>query len=107
MHITIANNIKTTISQTKNTMEYLKFVDEHFHSIDKPLTGTLMAQLTIMEFDRSQNMREHAIKITNIEARIKTLHMTMDESFMVQFIINLLPSKYKAFEINYNTMKDK
>ena len=45
--------------------------------------------------------------MTNIAVRLKTLDMIVDDSFMVQFILNSLPSEYEAFQINYNTMKDK
>ena len=37
--MTIEINIKTIISQIKNTKEYFKFIKEHFCSIDKSLAG--------------------------------------------------------------------
>ena len=40
--MTIVNNIKTIIPQTESIKEYLKFMEEHFHSIDKSLIGILM-----------------------------------------------------------------
>ena len=107
MRMTIVNNIKTTISQTKNAKEYLKFVEECFHSTNKSLVGTLMARLTTMKFDGLRSMHEHTIKMTNIATRLKTLGMAMDDSFLVQFILNSLPSEYRTFQINYNTIKDK
>ena len=33
--------------------------------------------------------------------------MAMDDPFLVQFILNLLPSKYETFQFNYNTIKNK
>jgi len=33
--------------------------------------------------------------------------MTMVKVFLVQFILNSLPSEYGPFQVNYNTMKDK
>ena len=45
--------------------------------------------------------------MSNIVARLKSLGMTMDDSFLVQFILNLLPPEYGPFQINYNTIKDK
>ena len=45
--------------------------------------------------------------MTNIASRLKTLGMAVDDSFLVQFILNSLPSEYGAFQINYNTIKDK
>ncbi|XP_075077226.1 uncharacterized protein LOC142163969 [Nicotiana tabacum] len=107
MRMNIANNIKSTIPQTESAREYLKFVEEHFCSADKSLAGTLMAELTTMKFDGSRNMQNHIIEMTNIAARLQTLGMKVDDSFLVQFILNSLPLEYGPFQINYNTIKDK
>ena len=61
-----------------------------------------MSTLTTMKFDGSCTMHEHVI-----ETRLKSLGMEVDESFLVQFILNSLPSEYGSFQMNYNTMKDK
>jgi len=63
--------------------------------------------LTTMKFDGSRTMHEHVIEMTNIAARLKSLGMAVDEGFLVQFILNSLPSEYGPFQMNYNTMKDK
>ncbi|XP_060182128.1 uncharacterized protein LOC132611768 [Lycium barbarum] len=107
MRMIIANNIKSTIPQTESTREYLKFVEERFRSADKSLAGTLMAELTTMKFDGSRSMQNHIIEMTNIAARLRTLGMKVDDSFLVQFILNSLPHEYGPFQINYNTIKDK
>nr|XP_016514639.1 PREDICTED: uncharacterized protein LOC107831391 [Nicotiana tabacum] len=103
----IANNIKSTIPQTESAREYLKFVEERFHSTDKSLAGTLMAKLTTMKFDGSRSMQNDIIEMTNIAARLQTLGMKVDNSFLVQFILNPLPLEYGPFQINYNTIKYK
>ena len=66
--MTIANNIKITIPQIESVKEYLRFVEEHFHSTNKSLASTLIAQLRTMKFDGSRRMKEHIIEITNIVA---------------------------------------
>ena len=66
-----------------------------------------MGTLTTMKFDSSCTMHEHVIEITNIVTRLKSLGKNVDENFLVQFIINSLPSEYGPFQMNYNTMKDK
>ena len=91
MRITIANNIKSTLSESVTGLEYLKLVEERFHSTDKSLAGTLMAELTTMKYDGSRSMQQHVLDMTNIAARLKTLGMTMDDSFLVQFILNSVP----------------
>ena len=83
MRMTIANNIKTTIPQIESTKEYLKFVEEHFHSTAKSLVDTLMAQLMTMKFDGLRSMQKHTIEITNIATRLNTLGMVVDDSFLV------------------------
>ncbi|XP_060170873.1 uncharacterized protein LOC132601830 [Lycium barbarum] len=107
MRMTIANNIKSTIPQTESVREYLKFVEERFRSADKSLAGTLMAELTTINFYGSRSMQNHIIEMTNIAARLRTLGIKVDDSFLIQFILNSLPSEYGPFQINYNTIKDK
>ncbi|XP_049394460.1 uncharacterized protein LOC125858676 [Solanum stenotomum] len=107
MRMTVANNIKSTIPQTESAREYLKFVEERFRSADTSLAGTLMAELTTMKLDGSRSMQNHIIEMTNIAARLRTLRMKVDDTFLVQFILNSLPLEYGPFQINYNTIKDK
>ena len=66
-----------------------------------------MSILTTMKFDGSRIMHEHVIEMKNIVARIKTLGIAVNENFLVQFILNSLPSGYDPFQMCYNTMKDK
>ena len=107
MRMTIASNIKSAIPKTDNAKEFMKFVEEHSQTANKSLARTLMSTLTTMKFDGSCTMHEHVIEMTNIVARLKSLGMTLDEGFLVQFILNSLPSEYGPFQMNYNTMKDK
>ena len=105
--MSIANNIKTALPKTDNAKEMLKFVEELSQTADKSLVGTIMSTLTTMKFDGSRSMHEHVIEMTNLSARLKSSGMEVDESFLVQFILNSLPSEYGPFQMNYNTMKDK
>ena len=107
MRMSIANNIKTALPKTDNAKEMLKFVEERSQTADKSLAGTIMSTLTTMKFDGSRTMHEHVIEMTNLSVRLKSLAMEVDESFLVQFILNSLPSEYGSFQMNYNTMKDK
>jgi len=66
-----------------------------------------MSTLTTMKLDGSRTMYEHVIEMTNITTRLKTLRMTLNENFLVQFILNSLLSEYGSFQMSYNTMKDK
>jgi len=97
MQMSIANNIKSALPKTKSATEFMKFVEERSQTADKSLAGTLMSTLTTIKFDGSRTMHEHVIEMTNITARLKSLVMAVDESFLVQFILNSLPSEYGPF----------
>ena len=105
--MTIANNIKTTPPKIDNAKDFISNVEDHFKTSYKSLVGTVMAKLITMKFDGKRGIQEHAIKMTNLAAQLKTLGMNVDEFFLVQFILNFLPPQYGSFQINYNTMKDK
>ncbi|KAF7144851.1 hypothetical protein RHSIM_Rhsim04G0079900 [Rhododendron simsii] len=109
MRMTIANNIKTTLPDAEDAKVYLTSIETRFKQADKSLAGTLMAKLTTMKHDGSHGMHEHVLEMTNLAAQLKNLGMSVDEFFLVQFVLNSLSlsPQYEPFQINYNTMKDK
>ena len=109
MRMIIENNIKSTIPKTKSAKEHMKFVEERSQSdfVDKSSTGALMGTLTTMKFDDSCTMHEHVTEMINIVTKLKSMGMEVNENFLVQFIINSLPSQYASFQMGYNTIKDK
>jgi len=108
MIMSITNNIKSALPKIDNAKEFMKFVEEDSpQTADKSLVRTLMSTLTTMKFYGSRTMHEHLIEMTNILIRLKSLGMAVDEGFLVLFILNSLPSEYRPFPMNYNTIKDK
>ena len=53
-----------------------------------------MAELTTMKYDGSRSIQQHIFDMTNITARLMTLGMKVDDSFLVQFIMNSLSLEY-------------
>ncbi|KAL5154003.1 hypothetical protein HKD37_19G053461 [Glycine soja] len=78
-------------------------VGERSQIADKSLAETLMSTLTTMKFDGSHTMNEHVIEITNIATRLKTLGMTVNENFLVHFILNSLLSEIDLSVATYLT----
>ena len=81
--MSIENNIKTALPKNDNAKEMLKFVEESSQTVDKSLARTIMNTLTTMKFDGSRTMHEHVIEMTNLSARLKSLGMEVNESFLV------------------------
>ena len=80
--MSITSNIKVALPKIDNVKEFKKFVEERSQTVDKSFAETLMSTLTTMKFDSSRTMHEHVIEMTNIVARLKSLRMKVDESFL-------------------------
>ncbi|KAG7564376.1 Ribonuclease H-like superfamily [Arabidopsis suecica] len=105
--MTIANNIKSSLPVAEKAKAYLAAIEERFKTADKSLAGKLMADLTTMKYDGTRSMHEHCIEMTNLAAKLRNLGMSVDDSFLVQFILNSLPPQYGPFQINYNAMDER
>ncbi|KAL6327955.1 hypothetical protein AAG906_031299 [Vitis piasezkii] len=97
---------QTSLPQTKFASEFLKSVEECFKRADKSLAGTLMAELTTMKYDGQKGIQQHILNMSEKATKLKALGMGMDESFLVQFVLNSLPSQFAPFKIHYNTNSD-
>ena len=98
MKMTIANNIKITLPQILNALEYLKVVKDRFRSADKSLAGTIMAEQTTMKYDGNRGVQDYILNMADKAAKLKTLRMQVDETFLVQFILNSLPSQFRGIQ---------
>ena len=107
MRMRIANNINSTLPEHDTAKEFFKTVEKRFRLADRSLVGTLMVELTTMKFDGTRGMHEHILEMSNLAAKLKALGMNVDESLLVQFILNSLPLQYGPFQIHYITIKDK
>ena len=45
--------------------------------------------------------------MSNLASKLKAMGMDVNESFLVQFIINSLPPEFGQFQMNYKTLKEK
>jgi len=45
--------------------------------------------------------------MVNLAAKFNSMGMQVSESFLVQIILNSLPTRFGQFQVNYNTLKEK
>lgn len=62
--------------------------------IDKFIVGTLMSKLTTKKFDWTQFIRDHVTRMINLRTKLILMGMDVNKSFLIQFIINLLPPDF-------------
>ncbi|KAL2236224.1 UNVERIFIED_CONTAM: hypothetical protein Sindi_1354600 [Sesamum indicum] len=109
MRMTIAESTKPSMPKTDNAREFLMKIKEYSQSdiTDKSIVGSLMSELTTKRFNWSCSIHDHVIEMSNLAAKLKALEMDVNDSFLVQFIINSLPTEFSQFQVNYNTIKEK
>jgi gag-polypeptide of LTR copia-type len=108
LKMTVATNVKISLPTTTSAKDFLESVKAQSQSADKSVASTLMSKLTTMKYDGSFTMHQHILEITSLASKLKGVGMTVDEPFLVQFIINSLPfDQYESFQMNYNILKDK
>lgn len=103
----ISQSIRGSIPQSNKVKNYMRAIEEQFVSSDKALASTLMNKLSGMKHNNPRSVREHIMEMRDIAARLKSLEIEISESFLFNFILNSLPVEYGAFQISYNTQKEK
>lgn len=103
----IAKNINKSIPDSTRAREFLASVEQQFKASDKPLIGMLMEIFTTKKYNGTSGVREHIMEMDDMAEQLKSMDMTISESFLVQFVLNSLPSQFGPFKISYNTNKEK
>lgn len=104
----MAENVKSFIPNTENARKFMKNVKKYSNSeiTNKSVVGNLMSELMTKKFEWSQPIHDHVTQMGNLAVRLKSLGMDVNESFLIQYIINLLPLEFGQFQVNYNTIKE-
>ncbi|XP_019069652.2 uncharacterized protein [Solanum lycopersicum] len=103
----IAKNINKSIPDSTRAREFLASVEQQFKASDKPLIGTVMEIFTTKKYNGTSGVREHIMEMNDMAEQLISMDMTISESFLVQFVLNSLPSQFGPFKISYNTNKEK
>ena len=85
----------------------LKVIDEKFVTSDKALASTLIMQFSSTKLIGITGVHDHTMRMKDIAAQLKSLEVTMSDTFLVHYILNTLPQQYSPFKISYSTHKDK
>ncbi|KAL5764121.1 hypothetical protein ACOSP7_016470 [Xanthoceras sorbifolium] len=103
----IFDSIRGSVDQLDNVRDLLKGIDEQFLTSETALTRTLIMKLSSQRLTSVKGVREHIMQMRDIAVKLKKLKVDISESFIVNYILNILPQQYGPFKISYNTHKDK
>ena len=103
----ISIGIRGSIKQIDKVKPLMKAIDEQFVTSEKALASTLIMQFSSTKLTGIRGVHDHIMRKRDIAAQLKSLEVTMLDTFLVHYILNTLPQQYSLFKIYYNTHKEK
>lgn len=55
-----------------------------------------------MKYDGTLGVREHILSMQNIVSKLEQMDMSISEKYLIQFILDSLPSSFGLFKVAYN-----
>ena len=103
----ISAGIRGSVEQIDKVKPLLKAIDEQFVTYDKAFASTLIMQFSSTKLTGIRGVCDHIMRMRDIAAQLKSLEVTMSDTFLIHYILNTLPQQYSPFKISYNAQKDK
>ena len=103
----ISASIRGPIEKHEKVRDLMKAIDEQFAKSEKSLASTLIIQFPTLRLTGVLGVHDYIMCMMDIVAQLKSLEVSMSESFLVHYILCTLPAQYNPFKISYNTHKEK
>ena len=87
----ISNDIRGFIERHEKVRDLMKVIDEQFTKSEKSLSNTLIIQFSTLRLIGVRVVRDHIMRMMDIAAQLKSLEVSMSESFLVHYILCTLP----------------
>ncbi|CAL9011160.1 unnamed protein product [Prunus brigantina] len=107
MRRSISPSVRGSITSCDNAKKFIDSIGEKFRESEKAEIGTLMGQLTDTKYNGERCVRTHILNMLEIGNKLKALKVNVDETMMVHFAINSLPSTFKHLRSTYVAQKEK
>ena len=87
----ISAGIRGSVEQIDKVKPLLKAIEEQFVTFDKALASTLIMQFSSTKLTVIRGVCDHIMCMRDIAVRLKSLEVTMSDTFFVHYILNTLP----------------
>ena len=87
----ISASIYGFVEKHDKVRDLLKEFDEQFTKFEKYLVSTLIIQFSTLRLTRVKGIHDHIMRVMDIAAQLKNLEVTISESFLVHYILFILP----------------
>ena len=90
----ISASIRGFVEQIDEVKPFLKAIDEQFVTSDKALSSTLILQFSSTKLTGITRGCDHIMRMRDIATQLKSLEVTMSDTFLVHYLLNTLPQQY-------------
>ena len=87
----IFTGIRGSVEQIDKVKPLLKAIDEQFVTSDKVIASTLIMQFSSTKLTEITGVRDHIMRMRDIAAQLKSLEVTMSDTFLVHYLFNTPP----------------
>ena len=87
----IPAGIRGSVEQIDKVKPLLKVIDKQFVTSGKALASTSIMQFLSTKLTRIRGVCDHIMCMRDIAAQLKSLEVTMLDTFLVHYILNTLP----------------
>ena len=98
----ISRGIRGSLGTIENAKDLLDIVKEQFNVTDKAVGASLISRLSSMKYDGTLGVREHILSMQNIVSKLEQVDMSVSKKYLIQFILDSLPSYFGPFKVAYN-----
>ena len=103
---TIDNSLLGSIPECDTITEYLQKIKDQFTGSSKVYATTLLRQF-VNERYTGGGIREHILRMSNMESKLRPLDLGFKEPQMVHMVMASLPKQFENFVSNYNMLQEK
>ncbi|XP_016651485.1 PREDICTED: uncharacterized protein LOC107881668 [Prunus mume] len=107
MRRSISPFVRGSITPSDNPKKFIDSIGEKYQELEKVEIGTLVGQLTNAKYNGGRCVRTHILNMLEIGNKLKALKVNVDETMMVHFAINSLPSTFKHLRSTYVAQNEK
>ncbi|XP_016576227.1 uncharacterized protein LOC107873802 [Capsicum annuum] len=102
----IAKHPKSGLPETINAKKFLVQAEEKYLVSNKAKTEDLINKLAGVRYDFTRNVRDYILKIVHIQSKLKTLEITLPDTYIVHSALNSLSAEFSQMKTAYNTQDE-
>ena len=104
---TMSDTVRGSVEEPETAIEYLYTIQEMYRESDKAEAARLSRQFQETKYDGNVNVREHIMKLIDINAQLRELDMGNTDDYVVHTALHSLPISYSQLRTSYNAQKEK